>query len=146
MTHRLYANIFSSHRLSTITNADQILVLHSGAVVESGTHQELLDKKGRYASMWKKQIRAERAAEEARVLSDRAAALREEALARPGSQGGEGSEEASESETEPTTATAQQLSPTLAGRALGRAAEGLRDAAYLLRGHNEDDGKPAGHP
>ncbi|KAI9882459.1 MAG: SEA (Seh1-associated) complex subunit [Watsoniomyces obsoletus] len=67
-----------AHRLSTITNADQILCLHAGRVIESGTHHELLKLKGRYASMWKKQIRAERAAEEARVLKDKAEKLRRE--------------------------------------------------------------------
>lgn len=68
-----------AHRLSTITTADQILVLHSGQVAESGTHDELLTLKGRYASMWRKQIRAQRAAEEAKVLSDRAEQIRSEA-------------------------------------------------------------------
>ncbi|KAL8799413.1 MAG: hypothetical protein Q9182_005898 [Xanthomendoza sp. 2 TL-2023] len=67
-----------AHRLSTITTADQILVLHSGQVVESGTHDELIELKGRYASMWKKQIRAQKAAEEAKFLSDRAERLRRE--------------------------------------------------------------------
>ncbi|KAH0562222.1 hypothetical protein GP486_003078 [Trichoglossum hirsutum] len=64
-----------AHRLSTITNADQILCLHEGHVVERGTHNELLKKKGRYASMWKKQIRAEKAAVEAKALTDAAGAL-----------------------------------------------------------------------
>ena len=68
-----------AHRLSTITTADQILVLHSGKVVESGTHEELLALKGRYATMWRKQIRAQKAAEEAKVLSDRAEQLRSQA-------------------------------------------------------------------
>jgi ABC-type multidrug transport system ATPase subunit len=67
-----------SHRLSTITAADQILCLHAGKVVEAGTHEELLQMKGRYASMWRKQIRAEQAAEEARMLKDRAEQLRKE--------------------------------------------------------------------
>ncbi len=67
-----------AHRLSTITTADQILVLHAGKVAESGTHEELLALKGRYANMWKKQIRAQKAAEEARVLKDKADKLRSE--------------------------------------------------------------------
>ncbi|MCJ1479215.1 hypothetical protein MMC13_007900 [Lambiella insularis] len=80
-----------AHRLSTITTADQILVLHAGQVAESGTHDELLAMKGRYASMWRKQIRAQKAAEEARVLSDRAEQLRSEV---------QGDESASQSEDE----------------------------------------------
>ena len=67
-----------AHRLSTITRANQILVLHEGKVAERGTHEELLAKKGRYAMMWKKQVRAQRAAEEARLLKDKADRLRRE--------------------------------------------------------------------
>lgn len=45
-----------AHRLSTIITADQILVVHDGEVVESGTHKELLAKaNGRYAFMWRVQ-------------------------------------------------------------------------------------------
>lgn len=69
-----------AHRLSTITTADQILVLHAGTVIESGTHDQLLAKKGRYASMWKKQIRAQKAADDAKILSDQAEQLRSEAF------------------------------------------------------------------
>ncbi|KAK2806852.1 hypothetical protein FQN51_005652 [Onygenales sp. PD_10] len=65
-----------AHRLSTITTADQILVLHNGQVAETGTHEQLLNLKGKYASMWRKQIRAQRAAQEAQVLQDRAQRLR----------------------------------------------------------------------
>ncbi|KAH7121162.1 hypothetical protein B0J11DRAFT_58884 [Dendryphion nanum] len=67
-----------AHRLSTITHADQILVLHRGKVAERGTHEELLEKNGHYAAMWKKQIRAQRAAEQAKVLKDKADRLRRE--------------------------------------------------------------------
>ncbi|KAF2708181.1 hypothetical protein K504DRAFT_382379 [Pleomassaria siparia CBS 279.74] len=67
-----------AHRLSTITHADQILVLHQGKVAERGTHEELLDMNGQYASMWKKQIRAQRAAEQAQLLKDKADRLRRE--------------------------------------------------------------------
>jgi len=67
-----------AHRLSTITHADQILVLHKGKVAERGTHEELLEKNGHYAAMWKKQIRAQRAAEQAKMLKDKADRLRRE--------------------------------------------------------------------
>ncbi|KAI2083838.1 ATP-binding cassette-type vacuolar membrane transporter Hmt1 [Ophidiomyces ophidiicola] len=65
-----------AHRLSTITTADQILVLQNGQVIERGTHEQLLSLKGRYSSMWRKQIRAQRAAAEAQVLQVRAERLR----------------------------------------------------------------------
>ena len=67
-----------AHRLSTITRADQILVLHQGQVVESGTHDELLTRKGRYATMWRKQVKAQEAAQKAKALNDKADRLRRE--------------------------------------------------------------------
>jgi ATP-binding cassette subfamily B protein len=45
-----------AHRLSTIMNADRILVLYNGSVVEEGRHEELVDKKGMYFQLVKKQI------------------------------------------------------------------------------------------
>jgi subfamily B ATP-binding cassette protein MsbA len=48
-----------AHRLSTIRSADQILVLEGGAIVERGTHDELLAKQGRYRQLYDKQYRFE---------------------------------------------------------------------------------------
>ena len=45
-----------AHRLSTIINSDLILVIDGGKIVESGTHQELLLKKGRYFELYKNQF------------------------------------------------------------------------------------------
>jgi ATP-binding cassette subfamily B protein len=45
-----------SHRISSVKNADSIVVLHKGQVVEQGSHQELLDKKGFYFDLYQKQL------------------------------------------------------------------------------------------
>jgi len=46
---------FVTHRLSTIRNADLIVMLHQGAVVETGTHDELMAKQGRYFALFRQQ-------------------------------------------------------------------------------------------
>ncbi|MBE9097290.1 ABC transporter ATP-binding protein [Tychonema sp. LEGE 07203] len=48
--------IIIAHRLSTIRNVDRILVLKRGQLVESGTHEELLQQEGLYASLYKLQM------------------------------------------------------------------------------------------
>ncbi|WLD23307.1 peptidase domain-containing ABC transporter [Flavobacterium dauae] len=48
--------IVVAHRLSTVKNADQILVLENGCLIESGTHLELIAKKGKYYSLIRNQL------------------------------------------------------------------------------------------
>ena len=48
--------IISSHRISSIQHADEIIVLDQGKIIERGTHQALLNKKGDYFSLYKKQL------------------------------------------------------------------------------------------
>ena len=48
--------ILIAHRLSTIMHADRIYVLEKGVVVETGTHEALLEEKGLYYAMWRQQI------------------------------------------------------------------------------------------
>ena len=45
-----------AHRLSTIKNADQILVMKDGNIIERGTHDELLDRGGFYAKLYESQF------------------------------------------------------------------------------------------
>ena len=46
---------FITHRLSTIRQADMIVMLHQGAVVEVGTHDDLISQRGRYYALYRQQ-------------------------------------------------------------------------------------------
>jgi ATP-binding cassette subfamily B multidrug efflux pump len=50
MRHR--TSFVVAHRLSTIRNADQVLVVMDGEIVERGTHQQLLAKRGKYYDLY----------------------------------------------------------------------------------------------
>ena len=53
---KLRTTLVIAHRLSTIENADRIVVLDDGKIVESGTHQQLLDNNGHYAALYQLQF------------------------------------------------------------------------------------------
>ena len=51
-----HTTLVIAHRLSTVVDADQIIVLDAGAVVEQGSHNQLLSQQGKYAQMWAMQL------------------------------------------------------------------------------------------
>ncbi len=55
-----HTSIVIAHRLSTVVDADNIIFLEQGRVLEQGTHQELLAANGRYAQMWAMQLQNEK--------------------------------------------------------------------------------------
>ena len=67
-----HSTMVIAHRLSTVVDADQILVMNAGEIIERGTHQQLLDKKGSYYEMWQLQLQEEQEhkIEEQKVESD----------------------------------------------------------------------------
>lgn len=54
---RDHTSLVIAHRLSTVVDADKILVLQQGRIVEQGSHQVLLEKDGKYAELWHAQLR-----------------------------------------------------------------------------------------
>ncbi len=61
--------IFISHRLSSVRNADMILMLENGEIIERGTHKELMELNGAYADMYNKQAKNYLAVENLREVS-----------------------------------------------------------------------------
>jgi ATP-binding cassette subfamily B protein len=52
---RDHTSLVIAHRLSTVVDADTIMVLDGGSIVESGTHEQLLQQEGRYTALWQAQ-------------------------------------------------------------------------------------------
>ena len=53
---REHITVMIAHRLSTIMHADRIYVLEKGRIIETGSHQSLLEDNGLYYAMWRQQI------------------------------------------------------------------------------------------
>jgi len=51
-----HTTLVIAHRLSTVVDADEILVIDKGKIVESGTHQQLINMKGKYNHLWSLQL------------------------------------------------------------------------------------------
>ncbi len=64
-----------AHRLSTVVNADSIIVLQDGAIAEQGTHGELLARRGLYAAMWERQREVDEMTERLRRTREAARAF-----------------------------------------------------------------------
>ena len=55
-----HTSFMIAHRLSTVRNADLILVMREGKVIEQGNHRELIRKKGHYYELYSKQFEEEK--------------------------------------------------------------------------------------
>lgn len=62
--------IVIAHRLSTVTHADEIIVMDKGEIIERGNHKALLAKAGVYHAMWQKQLEARAAKETLRAIGE----------------------------------------------------------------------------
>lgn len=74
-----------AHRLSTVVDADTILVLAEGRVIERGDHETLLAQEGMYAAMWRQQQASGEGADVPRLSGDRAKTVRRQRKALSGS-------------------------------------------------------------
>jgi ATP-binding cassette subfamily B protein len=52
-------SVIISHRVSSVKNADNIIVLHQGQIIEQGNHSELIRQKGHYYELYQKQLTEE---------------------------------------------------------------------------------------
>ena len=104
--------IIIAHRLSTIVGCDQILVVSNGEIKERGTHDELMAKKGVYTSMWRRQMKAQKAIAQAKEAQERADRLSAEANRQPHPSSGDTSANGSDDEgNRPSTTQSAPDSP-----------------------------------
>jgi len=75
-------SIIVAHRLSTIVNVNQILVLKDGEIAESGTHCELMAAQGVYADLWNEQLKSSNVENDVNDNADEVGAGGDETLER----------------------------------------------------------------
>lgn len=115
--------IMTRHRLSTVMNADIIFVVSEGEVVEQGSHEELLERKGKYSELWSKQIFV-KPKEQKTVTKSDASAMQPEALSTKKGQSANASCEYTASSSTADTSKA----PTASGVEQTSTARGKRQA------------------
>lgn len=145
-----------AHRLSTIINCDKIVVMDAGRVVEEGTHTELLERNGKYASLWRQQSKtlAEQEAEAEGHAAEPTKEARNESheeAPKTSAKAEPATESAAAPPAQPAESTSEPVAPPAeaAGGSAGQTAEPVRqpsEPAQQPSAPAQQPAEPAGQP